>query len=433
MYLLNIKNLNEENIRKIISFYLLCALPIAFIVGNLLLEIIASLIIFTFIFDQYIKKVKINFKEIWFPVIFISYITINTYFKTHDIELTLKSLFYCRFIILIFAIQWILDTNLKVEIFFKFFVIIIFFFLFDLIFQFIFKFNLIGISASESYIKGMHLKIFEGKINRYSGFFGDELIAGSFLSKFFLITIFYFLNIQKNKLISIFYIILFTFGIFISGERASLLIFLLSLFLLILLFDKKTKIIISVFIILFVSIILNFKNTEIVKRYTQDEPFNIILNYTDKDIKEYLGSLKNTNHGKLFVTSVGMILKSPVTGYGLKGFRNNCDQYNKKYFNDINGSCSTHPHNYYLDILIDHGIIGMILLFCLIFKLIHNNFKELNKLNKIFLIYLAITFWPLITAGSFFTNWISFTIWLNIGLFLSLSNLNQKNYLKAKL
>ena len=433
MNLLSIKNLNEENIRKITSFYLLCALPIAFIIGNLLLEIIASLIIFTFIFDQYIKKVKINFKEIWFPVIFILYITINTYFKTHDIELTLKSLFYCRFIILIFAIQWILDTNLKVEIFFKFFVIIIFFFLFDLIFQFIFKFNLIGISASESYIKGMHLKIFEGKINRYSGFFGDELIAGSFLSKFFLITIFYFLNIQKNKLMSIFYIILFTFGIFISGERASLLIFLLSLFLLVLLLDKKTKIIISIFIILFVSIILNFKNTEIVKRYTQDEPFNIILNYTDKDIREYLGNLKNTNHGKLFASSVGMILKSPVTGYGLKGFRNNCDQYNKKYFNDINGSCSTHPHNYYLDILIDHGIIGMILLFCLIFKLIHNHFKELNKLNKIFLIYLAITFWPLITAGSFFTNWISFTIWLNIGLFLSLSNLNQKNYLKAKL
>ena len=149
MNLLSIKNLNEENIRKITSFYLLCALPIAFIIGNLLLEIIASLIIFTFIFDQYIKKVKINFKEIWFPVIFILYITINTYFKTHDIELTLKSLFYCRFIILIFAIQWILDTNLKVEIFFKFFVIIIFFFLFDLIFQFIFKFNLIGISASK--------------------------------------------------------------------------------------------------------------------------------------------------------------------------------------------------------------------------------------------------------------------------------------------
>lgn len=433
MNLLNIKNLNEKNIRKIISFYLLCALPIAFIVGNILLEIITSLIIFTFIFDQYIKKVKINFKTIWLPVIFILYIAINTYFKTHDIELTLKSLFYCRFIILIFAIQWILDTNLKIKIFFKFFVIIILFFLFDLIFQFIFKVNLIGISAPESYFKGMHLEIFDGKVNRYSGFFGDELIAGSFLSKFFLITIFYFLSIQKNKLNSIFYITLFTFGIFISGERASLLIFLLSLFLLILLFDKKTKIIISIFIILFVSIILNFKNTEIVKRYTQDEPFNIILNYTDKDIKEYLGSLKNTNHGKLFVTSVGMILKSPITGYGLKGFRNNCYQYNKKYFNDINGSCSTHPHNYYLDILINHGIIGMILLFCLIFKLIHNSFKELNKLNKIFLIYLAITFWPLITTGSFFTNWISFTIWFNIGLFLSISNLNQKNYLKAKL
>lgn len=426
MKLLSIKNLNEKNIRKIISFYLLCALPIAFIIGNLLLEVFANLIILIFLIEQYVKKVKINYKAIWLSIVFILYITVNTYVKTYNIELTLKNLFYFRFIILIFAIQWTLDTNYKINIFFKFLIIILSIFLFDLIFQFVFKVNIIGISATESYMNGMHLKIFDGKINRYSGFFGDELIAGSFLSKFFLITIFYFLSFQKNKLFFSFYIILFAFGIFISGERASLLIFLLSLFFLILLFDSKTKIIVSIFLILSASLVLNFKNSEIVKRYTQDEPFNIILNYKDKNINEYLANLKNTNHGKLFVTSFGMILKSPFTGYGLKGFRNNCDQYNKKYLDETNKSCSTHPHNYYLDILIDQGIIGLILLFSVIFRIIINNIKGFNKLNKIFLIYLTVTFWPLITTGSFFTNWISFTIWLNFGLFLSIIKLNQK-------
>ena len=62
------------------------------------------------------------------------------------------------------------------------------FIIFDIFFQKIFGFDLFGISALESYNKGMHfVKDVENlsDVKRFSGVFGDELIGGGYISRFF--------------------------------------------------------------------------------------------------------------------------------------------------------------------------------------------------------------------------------------------------------
>ena len=65
----------------------------------------------------------------------------------------------------------------------KFFLIVLIFVIFDGIFQYIYGFNLLGYDKV--------------KPHRLSGIFGDELILGSFLSKYYFIIITFFYTIDR--------------------------------------------------------------------------------------------------------------------------------------------------------------------------------------------------------------------------------------------
>ena len=76
-------------------------------------------------------------------------------------------------------------------------------------------------------------------------------------------------------------------------------------------------------------------------------------------------------------------------------------------------NCSSHPHNYYLEIASELGILGLILIisiFFLIFikalKSLHfteNNFLNKNLLIPFFALFIAEVF-PFKSTGSFFTT-----------------------------
>ena len=61
-----------------------------------------------------------------------------------------------------------------------------------------------------------------------------------------------------------------------------------------------------------------------------------------------------SGHAQIFSTSLVIIKENSIFGTGLKGYMNACKKSEKKLW------CSTHPHNYYLDIAIISGLPGIL-------------------------------------------------------------------------
>ncbi|MDC1212823.1 hypothetical protein N8016_03415, partial [Pelagibacteraceae bacterium] len=87
--------------------------------------------------------------------------------------------------------------------------------------------------------------------------------------------------------------------------------------------------------------------------------------------------------------------------------------------------CSTHPHNYHLEVLHDSGILGFLLISLFVFLLIFSKYKNfrfsrLDNNSKIIitllLLNLLIEIFPLKSTGSLFTTWNGTLLWVSISL-----------------
>ena len=76
-----------------------------------------------------------------------------------------------------------------------------------------------------------------------------------------------------------------------------------------------------------------------------------------------------SNHGKIYRTTIISFKESKLIGNGLKSFRINCS----KFLDQKNTLCSTHPHNYHLEVLHDSGILGFLLISLFVCFLLKTN------------------------------------------------------------
>ena len=83
------------------------------------------------------------------------------------------------------------------------------------------------------------------------------------------------------------------------------------------------------------------------------------------------------------------------------------------------GNCGSHPHNFYLQWLVESGLIGFSLFLAFVIVLFK---KLLNNINytpaKIGLTSLIVIFWPIMSTGSLLKNWFGIEMFLVIGLSL---------------
>ena len=100
-------------------------------------------------------------------------------------------------------------------------------------------------------------------------------------------------------------------------------------------------------------------------------------------------------------------------------------------------ACNTHPHNFYLQLLAETGIIGFLFIFILfvyLFFVIIKNifslffFKKIlpNNLEICISSILFVTLWPLTTTGNFFNNWLNIISFYLLAFYL-FSILKSKN------
>ena len=158
-------------------------IPISIIIGNLIINTISLISIILF-FLLVFKKKNIYFEyKNYFKFLFVLtlLLIINLIFSSNFNLSAISILGVLRYYLLFLIILFCLD---KIDNFKKIFTNIIFFsiifVIFDVLFQHFFLIDIFGYEVSESHGR------------RLSGPFGDEGVAGSFLSKLFFLSLFYF-------------------------------------------------------------------------------------------------------------------------------------------------------------------------------------------------------------------------------------------------
>lgn len=465
--MISLKALKNQKFNKFklleILFY---TFPLSFIVGNLIISLHLFLFIIASLFIIKKEQLSFNFKRsYWLIIVFFLYFFLstiiqfnipgvlndamfsqNTALESHP---AFKSFLLVRFLILVFVLDVLFFNKiLKLKNLFLISCLCTSFVSIDIVIQYIFGSDLFG------------LKSFG---NRNSGPFGDELIAGGYLAKFSFFTFFYISELNKNKkfnFLLIFIIAIHLIAALLSGNKMPLVLFIFGSFL-VLIFVKELRVSMLCGLIIFISMsLLIFKNDSgmnsnyksFISTINLISHFKKIENQKVKNVKETVEDfnnnkandsfsfLKYSGHNAIYKTAFIMWLEQPIFGFGQKSFRIKCHEIASPetlYVNTmiLPEGCSTHPHNYYLEILSEGGIIGAILLVAFFIILLKNSIthqlenKYPSSPEKYLLIPLILVFfleaWPLRSTGSFFTTWNASFFWLIVGILFA--NNSKKN------
>ena len=410
-------SLKSDYFFKKIPLLLTTAIPFFLITGPFLSDLALSLCAIIFLLNHYYNSLDKYFKSNFFKLFLIFWFTlITSSFFSSDIFYSLRtSFFYIRFGVFALSTWYLLDQNIKL-IHYTFYVLIfsIIILLFDGYFQFFTSKNIFGWEIQET---------------RVSSFFKEELILGSYLSRLFPLAIAFYIFIKKKRFSNLIFIIfvLTEVLIFISGERAAFFYLNLSAVFIILLSKNFAKIRLLMFVvsIFVISIITVFHNPEFKQR--------MIDKTLDQMIDNSKINIFSVEHESHYKSAFLMFQDHPILGIGPKMFRKHCD---KKEFKVSNESCTTHPHNTYVQLLTETGILGFLQIFIVFLFLIYYSFKHLYlKLKKKLYLFndfqlsllsaAIISLWPLVPTGNFFTNWLCVIYFLPLG-FLLYSFQNKK-------
>ena len=402
---------NEKLFFYTIPVFLFSLIPFFLITGPFLSDLAVSIISISFLIYCFKKKDFSFFKKkyFYFFIIFWIYLIINSLFNNFNLDSLKISFFYIRFSIFFIAIVALLKFDNKFIKYFFYCILICFSSLiFDGFYQYFSGENIIGLKKSIDY--------------RVSSFFGDELILGSYLSRllplFFAILITFFKNSKKHLIFAIIIFILCEVLVFLSGERTALFYINLSSLFVILFSNNLKKLRLVILFISILLIVLVSFFSPIAKERIIDQTIkqSNISNFNKNNENIYIFTKQHTHH---YVSAYRIFLENKFFGVGVKNFRNYCDD--KKYYVS-KLSCSTHPHNSYIQLLSETGLIGLFFLLTLLFYYIFYLGKHIfYKFKKSFLFTdfqicvlsgIAIVLWPFAPTGNIFNNWLNITFFL---------------------
>ncbi len=123
-------------------------------------------------------------------------------------------------------------------------------------------------------------------------------------------------------------------------------------------------------------------------------------------------------YGELLKSDIGVARVNPVFGVGSNHFRIVC----KELYSDPN-ACNIHPHNIYMEWLIEQGAIGFSLFIAFIGLLAGKCVRHWSRLrtNPVFIglaIALVMRLWPFMSTTGFFSRWGAPPFWLITGVYL---------------
>ena len=310
----------------------------------------------------------------------------------------------------------------------------------DLLIQYFYKLNIIGIKPTIT----LH----------NASFFGQEAVAGGYLAQslpFSVAALIILFETNKSKLFIIPITTLFLVAILITFNRMPFILSIVFIFLLIILCKNYRIIFFSaliIFSLLFVNIFKNdnflkYKYENLVKKIFNYEKFSGIEYYEDftqndlrnkninkfksKKIDEkfnltklnFFSNRNSSNHGMIYLLAFNDAKENILFGNGFKSSRLRCSQK----FNPIPCVNFTHPHNYHIEVLADTGLFGFLILSFFVLIIVIRTLKMKSKSFGIYQTVLLIIFssflieiWPLKSTGSFFSTFNGTSTWLIISI-----------------
>ena len=429
--------ISKITITKISYFSLLLAfIPVSFIAGNMIININIILIIVSalFVFKKLLFKINYSLLDkliiLFFVLVLVTGIFNDIQIHIKDREFSdwrggygtiIKSIFFFKYLLLYFTLRYLIENKIiNFKIFFLSCSLSSLFVCLDIFFQFFYGKDIFG------------YEIIYGR--KLSGPFGDELIAGGYIQRFslfafFLIPIFYnSISTRMLKCIISVLTVIFLFGLILSGNRMPLILFVFALSL-IMLFQKQTRKFLFPFIIIFsLFYFLIFNLSPQVKNnfnnfYNQiSMMINIVIekDYNNKNSPQYM---------KEFSTFYETWLLNKYIGGGIKNFRYYCHvrqniDKNSKFI------CNMHPHNYYLEILTETGVVGFGILIIIFLLILYNSlYKKYFTLSHLkynnliipFIFLFFVEIFPVKSTGSFFTTGNATYFFLIMTILVSLS------------
>ncbi len=397
---------NEKNIFSFILYFL----PIALITGSFLSDSALSIIAFYGLLKVLLNR-EINIFKNKFSICFLLFFgiilfsSIMSSFRFNSLTYD-GVIFYFRYLFFIYGFFYVSQINKNlIKNFITIMIFITILVMLDGTIQLLTGYNILG-----------------WKINyRVSGFFKDELVIGLYLSKIASIC-FVFMFFSKNnfyKSISMPYLFLVLIFILFTRERSALILylfFILSFYLFNYFQDFKRLIFIMIFT--FTTIFLFILSSEKLSIY-----LFITLNQISDGYIPFL-FYPEAYEGMILSAKNIYLNNNFFIGSGANSFRYLCESHTFK------GYCTSHPHNYYVQTLIDLGLIGFIVLtsfFLISLKYLFNlnnniddHRKDKNNPIYFYLILISlINFVPLIPSMNFYNNWTNVMIYIPIAIAFS--------------
>ncbi len=421
--------LERISLDKLIIF-LIYFYPLFLVIGPAANNVFHIIILLFGVYVFFVKKIDllVDQKKIIYSLLFLFlYSFVITALNGNYLFLK-NSVFFLKLISFLLVLSFFVQNKFfEIK---KFFIInfcILVIVIFDTIFQYKTGYNILGYEIEP--------------INRIrlTSFFKEEYVVGSFISKIFLPIIislyFYFENKKYRNLLFLFFLNLTILTVLLTGERSSLLITFFSLFLSFIFINKIRKIFFYNFFIIIILISLIFTSSQQLRDRYFHETFAVTLKLSKTQSDK---NIYNSHYGAIYLSSIEIIKDNFWFGKGLRAYRIiTCNPETRelmikkieKKTNHAQMVCSTHPHNYILELLIDLGFIGLVIFLFILYNSLKQifylkNLKKKISINKNIVIsfgiqFLAI-FWPITTHGSIFSSWNSSFIILNFCIFYSL-------------
>ena len=258
---------------------------------------------------------------------------------------------------------------------------------------------------------------------RIVSFFKDEQIVGGYINGFYLIIIGYLFYINENiskkyKYFIIIFSIFFIIAIILTGERSNAIKAVSSFFLFYFFNDffKLKEKIFSILLLILIFIFLFNTSWFLKLRYGSQFFKPVISVFQTNNEFNKKNEFKDNLYTNLYRSGFEVFNKYPVFGVGNKNYRLEAcsNEKNSKYF------CNTHPHQIYFEFLAEHGLVGSMILFFILFNLIFSKIKIIltskNFLQLGCLIFLSTLFIPFLPSGAFFGDYNLTIFWINLSI-----------------
>jgi len=409
-----------------LTIILISSLPFALAAGPAVVETVSLIIIINFFLLK--KKFYFESKEIY---IFLFYLItiISSIFSEHRLHSFQSSFFLLRIILLyyIFKNYFRFESEKIIKLTYIILSITLSILIFDVLFQYLFKFSLFGTSTQAE--------------NRLKMHFRDESIIGGYFSK--ILPIYIFICFSKVKDISFklnltntLIIILSLICTLLSNERSAAF-FLIGFLFMIVFFSNLKNLKKFIFLLLLGITVFSFLFTvpslksrfinETIQEFTGQNDINFDISKrgttNKKGNENTISFIERKRDSKIFMfssaheahimTAINIFKHKYWLGVGPNNFRNFCSE--DKYGIYAERGCSTHPHHILSQVLSELGLVGLIfyiLIFYYIMKklLIQLIYRKLNY-NHIFIFcfYLLLVS-PIMPAGNLFSNWYLYSI-----------------------